>query len=164
MKSIEIDNINPGYAFTEDSYILNNLFFIPKNLPLQKYHIDLLKKWEIKEILTDGEVSKSEILTRLIQDKPNVIEESLKKIESDELNDEENEETAELTAENNPDDTKLKLLDSSVKSFIDQYKNWIKFIYKIFNDIVNKKEVDKENVKNFIDDIIKEINKNRNNA
>jgi HD-GYP domain-containing protein (c-di-GMP phosphodiesterase class II) len=162
MKIVEMDNINEGSAFTEDSYILDNLFFIPKNLPIQKYHIDLLRKWEINGVLTDGEISKSEKLTRLIQDKPNVIEESLKAIENEKDESEKaNEEVIDIPK---PEESKIKLLDNTVKTFIDQYKNWIKYIYKIFNDIILKKEVDKESVKNFINDVVREVNKNRNNA
>ncbi len=66
MKNIKIENLKEGFALTDDSYILNNLFFMPKNLPLQNYHIDLLKRWEIKEVLTGGDISESEILNKII--------------------------------------------------------------------------------------------------
>jgi hypothetical protein len=52
-------------------------------------------------------------------------------------------------------DAPLKDTVLSSKSFLDVYKYWIKETVKIFKNFLIEKDVDKERVKNFVEDIIR---------
>ena len=56
------------------------------------------------------------------------------------------------------------MLDNTVKSFVEIYKQWIKESITIFNIILTHKKVDKDKVIKIVLDIIDKVNKNRNNA
>jgi HD-GYP domain-containing protein (c-di-GMP phosphodiesterase class II) len=166
MNSISINDIKPGNVFTEDSYVLEDLFFMPKNLPVHDYHLKLLREWKIKEIFTTGTIS-SQGMSKIIKEKQNIknvidgaFNNDASKIIKEKLNIKNNDTLLNIESQNI---NREALLDSGVKSFVEIYKSWIKTIQKIFNDVMIN-DVNKEMVKNFILDIIKAINKNRNNA
>ncbi|MBN2545188.1 MAG: HD domain-containing protein [Spirochaetes bacterium] len=185
MNNYTINQVKENFSFSEDSFILDNLFFLPKNLPINDYHIELLSKWNISDIKTEGKIS-SILMDKLVVKDDNSKDpmKFFKEAEDSKLNDEidktinETEISPDLelidksileenqTAYTNEDDKNknIQILDSSVKSFIEIYKYWIKETVKIFKNFLLEKNVDKERVKNFVDDIIKISNKNRNNA
>jgi len=188
MNNYTINQVKKSFSFSEDSFVLDNLFFLPKNLPINDYHIELLTKWNIADIKTEGKIS-SLIMNKIIPKEENTKDpmKFFKEVEDSQLNEEIDKtindteispdlelidnsilDEAQTLNENKNDDNdkskNVKILDSSVKSFIEIYKYWIKETVKIFKNFLLEKNVDKERVKNFVDDIIKISNKNRNNA
>jgi HD-GYP domain-containing protein (c-di-GMP phosphodiesterase class II) len=65
MKRINIEHLRPGMRFSEAVYIDNDTILVQANLPLKQNEIERLKKWNIKEVLTDGDVS----IDRSVSDK-----------------------------------------------------------------------------------------------
>jgi HD-GYP domain-containing protein (c-di-GMP phosphodiesterase class II) len=164
MNSILLNKLNDGSTFSEDCYIFEDLFFLPKNFPIHNYHLKLLNKWNINEIQTDGDFSTGTI-TRLVEDNKDDSKIDVDKILSNENKPEKREEIEEVSdLRLQRGDISTALLDSSVKSFVEVYKQWIKETTNFFNQIILYKDVDKEKVRNFIMDIINLTNKNRNNA
>ncbi len=186
MNNFTINQVKKNFSFSEDTFILDNLFLLPKNLPINDYHIELLSKWNISEIKSEGKISSLQMDKIAPKDENSKDPMKFFKEENDsQLNDEIdktineteinpelelidnsilNEEQTVIENDDNDKGKSVKILDSSVKSFIEIYKYWIKETVKIFKNFLLEKDVDKERVKNFVDDIIKISNKNRNNA
>ncbi len=182
MNNISINELSSGLSFTEDSFILDDLFFIPKNFPILDYHIKLLRNWNIDRVYTDGTIT-STSASKLIKEKEDKFKE-LNKALSDENEISQNkknilEEKAsepEIKIDEKIEDDSLielkvqniiktnALLDNSINNFFELYKKWIKQIIQIFGNILENKIVDKEWVKKLILEIISNVNKNRNNA
>jgi HD-GYP domain-containing protein (c-di-GMP phosphodiesterase class II) len=168
MNSIPINQLQPGKSLSDDSYIMNDLFFMPKNLPVQDYHITLLRDWEIDSIQSDG------ILTDLAMRKI-VKENSDKQDPLDKLFEQQEPElqdtspTEDLAKKavhdklNNVGSSEV-ITDVMSKNFPELYKKWLVTTINFFNDIIIQKQIDKEKVKNFINVIIKKIENNKNDA
>ncbi len=164
MNSISVKDLSDGSTFSDDCYILNELFILPKNFPLHTYHLKLLNKWNISNIETEGDFSAG-TMNKIVEDKNDDKKIDLDKFfenESKMPNVEKKEE--ELNLGPKKPDISTALLDSSVKSFVEVYKHWIKEATNFFNQIIQYKDIDKEKVRNFIMDMINLINKNKNNA
>ena len=58
MNAIPVIQISQGITFSDDSYILNDLFFLPKNFPVLSYHLKLLNEWNISTLFTNGTMFK----------------------------------------------------------------------------------------------------------
>lgn len=166
MNSILVNQLSDGNTFTEDCYIFEDLFFLPKNFPLHKYHLGLLKKWEVTNILTEGDFSLASMNKIVIEDGDD-------KVDIEKYFDKEKdlpdlpiieEKVVIDDSKGRKPDISTALLDSAVKSFVEIYKQWIKETVNLFNQIILFKDIDKEKVRNFIMDIIKLTNKNKNNA
>ena len=163
MNTILINQLSDGNTFSDDCYILDDLFFLPKNFPLHDYHLKLLNKWNITNIQTEGDFTPG-TMNKIIEEK-----EDKKKVDVDKFFD--NNKSSDRDKKNEENNLKSKkgdistaLLDSSVKSFVEVYKQWIIEATNFFNQIILYKEIDKEKVRNFIMDVINLTNKNRNNA
>ena len=148
MNTIQISQIAQGKIFTEDSYVFENLFFLPKSLPIMDYHIKLLKKWNIDKIycfgiLTDiktqKEEEKEDRTLEDIFDSPN----NVLKIEE------------EVIDEASP-------IVETVEDFKSTYKKWILTTISFFNAIITTKTIDKEKVVNILNDIKLNVKKNKN--
>src|SRR4030042_7118298 len=89
MNNYTINQVKKNFSFSEDSFILDNLLFLPKNLPINDYHIELLSKWNISDIKSDGKVS-SLIMDKLITKDENSKDpmKFFKEVENSQLNDE----------------------------------------------------------------------------
>jgi len=167
MKAISVNDLKPGNAFTEDSFILNDLFFLPKNLPLIDYHIKLLNNWEIADILSEGDLSK-EGMKKIIAEQSILENATNKTLEKESLVKSTIQQKLHENNDNFDDSfqtniNRTALLDGNIKNFFELYKSWIKKIIKIFNDVLIN-NIDKDYVHNFILEIINTVNKNRNNA
>lgn len=164
MNTILINQLSDGNTFSEDCYILEDLFFLPKNFPLHDYHLKLLNKWNIVNILTEGDFTAGS-MNRIVEEK-----EDNKNIDVDKIFKDDNKPSSNDKAGEENDlrfkkgDISTALLDSSVKSFVEVYKQWIIETTNFFNQVILYKDIDKEKVRNFIMDIINLTNKNRNNA
>lgn len=160
MNEILLNQVQPGISFTDDAYILEDMFFLPKNLPIQSYHITLLRQWGIDTIYTDGRASNIG-MEKVVEEKADMkeYEKALETLEPS-MEQESGDKISIDTSSKNA----TALLDGSIKSLVELYKVWIKKTIKIFNDILIKKEVDKEDVKELISEIINTVNKNKNNA
>ena len=162
MNNISINEISDNTIFSEDSYILENLFFLPKNLPVHQYHIKLLREWNIPSVQTEG-ILAGEAMNQIVKEelkeagKPESV--SREEAALNVLVDNEKSAVSDIK-----EDKKNALLDSNVKDFVEIYKEWIKTIVIFFNEIIIHRLVDKEKVINFIKDIITHVDKNRNNA
>ena len=137
MNTISLENVSASNVFTEDSYILKDLFFLPKNLPIQNHHIKLLNKWNIPNILSEGHINNQETGEII---KTDFKEKSEHKKTSDEP------------------------VNLANKDSINIYIQWIKEIINIFNEIILRKSVNNEKVNNLIKEIINSVNKDKNNA
>ncbi len=166
MNSILVNQLSEGSTFTDDCFIFEDLFFLPKNFPLHKYHMNLLKKWDATNILTEGNFSLGS-MNKIVDEKVE------KSVEIEKYFDKEDglpelpiieEKVTENDMKGKKPDISTALLDSAVKSFVEIYKQWIKETINLFNQIILFKDIDKEKVRNFIMDIINLTNKNRNNA
>lgn len=183
MNTISINQIPVNNSFTDDSFVLDDLFFLPKKLPIQQHHIKLLQKWNITEISTEGNITSSGMdkLVKTDNDKdkepiipsidelptPNDTSSDIEPLPVDEVkspNAANTDDVVELEIIEKKEADKSKLLDSSVKGFVELYKKWIKQAYNILNGIIKTNTVDKEAVKRFIVEIIDTVNENRNNA
>jgi len=140
--------LKQGQTFSEDSFIFEDMFFLPKLFPLQLYHLKLLNEWNIDSVYSNGIVSFD----------------TLKKGEfhHEETDKSSQQETPAITE--NENNKTLPLLDNSVTGFIENYKRWIKEIISFFNSISSKKEIDKEKVKKIVDEICESTKLNKNNA
>lgn len=164
MKSYNVNELKANYALSDDSYILDNLFFLPKSLPIKEYHINLLRKWNITEIKSDGQLS-AITLKETIAPTKEPLEELPTELTTDEEIDNsllQQEEIEKLEPGKDESLTVKGALTS--KSFVEIYKYWIKETVKIFKNFLIEKDVDKERVKNFVDDIIRITSKNKSNA
>ncbi|MCK4795752.1 MAG: HD domain-containing protein [Spirochaetes bacterium] len=162
MDAISLNNIVTGSAFTEDSYILEDLFFLPKNLPVEDYHIKLLREWNINDIFTEGRITERS-MNKIIQKKPD-IKQKIEDIYEAPAILSNTKDTPESTTSEQTSINTVGLLDNSVKVLVDTYKNWIKTTINIFNEILIQRQVDKEKPRNLIKEIIDTVNKNKNNA
>ena len=162
MDAISLNNIVTGSAFTEDSYILEDLFFLPKNLPVEDYHIKLLREWNINDIFTEGRITERS-MNKIIQKKPD-IKQKIEDIYEAPAILSNTKDTPESTTNEQTSINTVGLLDNSVKVLVDTYKNWIKTTINIFNEILIQRQVDKEKPRNLIKEIIDTVNKNKNNA
>lgn len=159
MNNISISEISDNTIFSEDSYILESLFFLPKNLPVHQYHIKLLNEWNIQSIQTEGIIS-GEAMNQIMRNE-------LKEAGKQERLSREEEALSILVDKEKPeskDDKKSVLLDNSIKDFVEIYKDWIKTIVVFFNEIIVHRLIDKGKVLNFTRDIVEHVDKNRNNA
>jgi HD-GYP domain-containing protein (c-di-GMP phosphodiesterase class II) len=120
-----------------------------------------LNKWNIDTINTAGEVTDKKINKIVDSNKEKKLVNPMDMIQG---GNQDSEDRENGTIEDNQEITEQKLLDSSVKSFIEVYKYWIKTSVNIFNDVIINRDVDKNKVRNFILEIIQTVNKNRNNA
>lgn len=164
MNQYNVKDLKTNISFTEDSYLIDNLFFLPKGLPIFDYHLELLNKWNIPAVFSEGNITAA-AMNKLVENIP-------RKNPEDYLdnNEESSEEYEELSEENIEQIEEArssesgKILDTSVKSYVEFYKNWIKETLKIFNRFIVTKEIDKEKVKNIVEEILVSSNKNINNA
>lgn len=142
MNGIPITQISTNKFFSEDSYIFENLFFIPKNLPIMDYHINLLKRWNIENIYSEG----------ILLDIP---KEKTGDEESAELEDlfSSSENVIDVnSAEISPVKEEIPAIKGE-SEFLVVYKRWIINTISFFNSILTSKTIDKEKVLNLINEI-----------
>jgi HD-GYP domain-containing protein (c-di-GMP phosphodiesterase class II) len=56
MKTIKVDELEVGMKFTEPAYVDGDTLLVPPNIPLRGKDLERLKKWEVEEIETEGEI------------------------------------------------------------------------------------------------------------
>ncbi|MCG8571654.1 MAG: HD domain-containing protein [Spirochaetes bacterium] len=153
MNSIKIEMLKEDNFLTEDSAILDDLFFIPKNTKIKDYHLNLLKKWKVESLSTSGnllktsqpgEAGESNLLEDIFSDNNNLIA----------PDEDEDVPVTESVNDSNHVDV--------VDSFKDIYKRWIVAIMNFFNEIITNKNVDKQKVVNLLQDIEQFINRDKN--
>jgi len=138
MNSIKTADIKVGDIISSDSFILDNLFFLPQNTPLTDIYINLLIKWNIEDIITkDGINSKNE--------------NSKGSKENNTKNDKEVEQKDTQKVES------PKQIISNIEGidveFFNKYKNWIFLTMSFFTSIIKNKTIDKDRVSSFIIEI-----------
>ena len=151
MNTINLNDVQTGYFFTEDVYLQGELFFLPKKVPILDYHIKLLKNWNINSMYTIGELKDLKSVAE--DDTPEDLEAVF------------NSPDVSVTTLEDIDD--LEEANETIKTVTDFrsiYKEWILTSIGFFNDIVTKKTIDKEKVVNFITDIKGHVKKNKNES
>ncbi|HOV12969.1 MAG TPA: HD domain-containing protein [Spirochaetota bacterium] len=152
MNVVNLAQIQPGSFFTEDAYIFENLFFLPKKLPVFDYHLRILRAWNIDKIFTSGimqDINTKETVDESsgnledIFDSPDMVVTTL-------------EDATEVE-----DATELIEEKSDFNSI---YKGWILTTVDFFNQIVTTKSLNKEKVVNLITDIKNHVKKNKNES
>lgn len=176
MNAIQISKLAENNYFTEDTYIFENLFFYPKNLPLYDTHIKILKNWNIENIYSNGNLLKAESNEKPKETSNNFLEDLFDKpvdlatqgssgSNTDDVEELENiDESKGQTVKQPPQQVSAEKVGSTKESFSDVYKKWILMTVNFFNDIVTSKKVDKEKVVNLLKDIKTSIDKNKNEA
>ncbi|MDR1470432.1 MAG: HD-GYP domain-containing protein [Spirochaetaceae bacterium] len=56
MKKIVVESLEAGYVFSAPVYIDEGNVFVDANVPLEQKDIDRIMRWNITEVLTDGEI------------------------------------------------------------------------------------------------------------
>jgi len=59
MRSIKVSNLAPGMKFTQPVFIDGENLLVPENIELKKKDIDRLKRWQVAEVQTEGDISTS---------------------------------------------------------------------------------------------------------
>ena len=134
MNSIKVVDIKVGDKFSGDSFVLDNLFFLPQRTPLVDNYRNLLIKWNIEEITYDSIVSKD-------APRGEKIDENNK-----EINQEENKEV------------KVQSLE---EEFFVKYRNWVFITMSFFTSIIKTKTIEKDKVSQFIIEVKDAIDKER---
>ncbi|HPO49453.1 MAG TPA: HD domain-containing protein [Spirochaetota bacterium] len=152
MNAVNFAQIQEGSFFTEDAYIFENLFFLPKKLPVYDYHLKLLRTWNIDKIYTEG----------IIQDKTSLKSDSDDPENLEDLFDSPESEVSSLEeiAENEVSTP----IAETAEDFKTIYKKWIDTTIVFFNQMVTSKTVNKEKVANLISDIKSRVKKNKNES
>lgn len=156
MEQLKVMELKTGQFMSEDSYIFEDLFFLPANCTLKQYHLDLLNEFEIDTVFTDGGLNQPGVpkqeqksdLEALFDDEDN----NLVKVDDEEEEEEAAGETGALE--------EINLQDS----FKDLYKRWILGIKNFFYQIINNKTIDKQIVVNLLNDIEQFIDRDKNQA
>ncbi len=160
MNQINVSDIKAGDFITEDSYIFNDLFYVPKKTLIKDYHVEILKMWSADTIFTngvlvnkDGEYSDDagDDLLSVMESGDNILE----GVTGGEEN-----ETPAAAGETAQGDSKVKVVSKN-DSYQDIYKRWILMIISFFNSILTTKDVNKQNVINFINDIESFVKKDK---
>ncbi|HBD93945.1 MAG: hypothetical protein A2015_12025 [Spirochaetes bacterium GWF1_31_7] len=146
MNAVEFEKIIPGGFFLDDSYIYDDLFFLPKKTIIKDYHVEVLKNWGIEKLFSNGDYYATGV--------PKYKEEIK---ELDTLF--ENNDNA-ITLENENDDS-LPLSPDTIKndtvsrndSYKEVYKRWILATVSFFNSVITTKDVNKQHVINLLNDI-----------
>jgi len=155
MNTISISQLEPNKFFSEDSFIFEDLFFIPKNLPVMSYHINLLKTWNIDKVYTNGILLDAQIANSK---------------EGNQENEESHLEDLFDTPENLVDvheeaeEPVLPSINDSPNDFKSIYKKWIVMTVGFHNSIISTKNVDKEKVAALLGEIKDTVRKNKNEA
>lgn len=150
MKTYSINNLTKNSYFNNDVYILEDLFFYPKNFIIQDYHITLLRKWEIDKVYSEGDLLKSDNKEQIKENEEKNLEDLFKTIEEDKV--------VEEIKENQTSN----IITTSEQDFKDIYKKWIIMTIGFFNNIITTREINKEHVLNLLKEIINTITKNKN--
>lgn len=147
MNEVSVGELIEGAFFLDDSYIADDMFFLPKKTLVKKYHIEVLKTWNIEKLFSNGEYFadgvpkyKDEVkeLDVIFNDNDNAITLS---------DDEEKNKEESVPAAAGNDSV------SRTDSYKDVYKRWIMSTVGFFNSILTTKDVNKQNVINFLNDI-----------
>lgn len=125
MNEIHINQVEPNGFFAEDSYILGHLLFFPKNTKVKEHYIDLLRTWQIDSVTTEGDFVVPS-----------------KEPEKEEVSDLESVDDLEVA----------NSIDKDL-SYKDLYKRWVLLIASFFNMILVKKDLNKQSVINFVNDV-----------
>jgi HD-GYP domain-containing protein (c-di-GMP phosphodiesterase class II) len=154
MNTVSFNQLAPNKFFSEDSYLFEDLFFLPKNLPLMEFHINILKMWNIDKIYSNGILLDAQITS--VKDKENT-ESHLEDLfdSPDNIVD---------IYEKSDDDIIEPIIIDSPSDFKSLYRNWIVTTIGYHNSIITSKNVDKEKVVNLLNEIKDAIRKNRNES
>ncbi|HUX51686.1 MAG TPA: HD domain-containing phosphohydrolase [Spirochaetia bacterium] len=57
MQSIKLTELKPGMIFTKPVYIDGVNLLVPENVPIKEKDLERLKRWNIEEVTTDGQVT-----------------------------------------------------------------------------------------------------------
>ncbi len=136
MNSIKLADIKVGNIVSEDSFVLDNLFFLPQKTPLTEAYKKLLIRWNIEQIVSNGVVSE-------------VKEEDAEKDAA------ENSSLDKKIGEAAPTDVKREeeIVSTIDDEFLNRYKNWIFMTMSFFTSIIKTKSIEKDKVTSFIIEI-----------
>jgi len=63
MQSIKLTELKPGMIFTKPVYIDGVNLLVPENVPIKEKDLERLKRWNIEEVTTDGQVTSEKSAT-----------------------------------------------------------------------------------------------------
>lgn len=187
MNKIPITKLEEGKSFSDDAYVLDDLFFMPKNIPIGQHHLSILREWEIADIQTEGGISntrmdkiveeddtpnnglfnKSKNEKSRISDKTNdIIDKSINDILNKSKNKNNSQKPQEIITVSDTDNQKnvtgeLISIDAN-EEMSNKYKKWLFVATNFINEIVISKAIDKTKVKAFVDDVMEVSQKKKN--
>jgi len=140
MNSIKVEDIKIGDTISGDSFVLDNLFFLPKNTSLTDTYKNILMKWNIENIKIDdmASLSKNSSQPENINNKNEL-----------DQNNNKNENEIDQNNVKNVENKKDIVRDPEVE-FLDKYKNWIYITMSFFTSIIKSRAIEKDKVASFI--------------
>ncbi len=148
MNEVEFNKIIPGAFFLDDSYIYNDLFFLPKKTIIKDYHVEVLKNWGIEKIFSNGDY----FATGVPKYKEEINELDTLFENNDSIITLENDDGSSPSSPSSADTTKNDMVSKN-ESYKEVYKRWILATVSFFNSVITTKDVNKQNVINLLNDI-----------
>jgi len=133
MKKINVKDLKPGMKFTHAVYISPTNMLVGAQMPLTQKDIDRLKRWNIKEVETAGEIMDSPEIDYTFNMHKSEEEEKNKLIE------------------------KYKKLHKIKTKFLHNYENNVDEIIKLLRDVKNNKTLNNMKIYNIASNLISEV-------
>ena len=148
MNMIETETLTPKCYFTEDLYMGDTFFIYPKNLEMTDNILDLLDKWYIDDVMTNGQVM-------------NLSAEGDNKSSADAKNENT---PSEVISADKPGETAAKtdLGYDPNEPVADVYKRWSVSVIELFKSILVSQRIDKTAVVKMLDEIRARVRTQRN--
>ena len=149
MNMIETEILTPKCYFTEDLYMGDTFFIYPKNLEMTDVILDLLDKWYIDDVMTEGQV-----LNLTVEGEDG-------KKEGDAQN---GESSSDVISAGKPGETvaKTELGFDKNEPIADVYKRWSVTVIEFFKSVLVNQRIDKNAVVKLLDEIRARVRFQRN--
>jgi len=158
MNGYKVFELEAGKAFTEDAYIIDNMFFLPKNVSIQPFHLKILEEWNIDKILSEGKPTEGISLKEIYVVKSDSNDD---KTDATKQNDENQPKTEPSIFVKSHNDSTVKM---TTAVFEDIYLSWITEVEALMSSLITTGNIDKNRVVTLIQAIINTVGKNRNYA
>ena len=148
MNMIATETLTPKCYFTEDLYMGDTFFIYPKNLEMTDVILDLLDKWYIDDVMTEGQV-----LNLAAEGEDGKKEGDAKNAES-----------SDVISAGKPGETaaKTELGFDKNEPVADVYKRWSVTVIEFFKSILVNQRIDKNAVVKLLDEIRARVRFQRN--